>query len=195
MIFSKVRKKNRLAVSLAEILMAVALMGVAALPIFGILNYASRGTRDQEAEAEAGNLAKEEMNRLMYVVSAANLLEDSGKDRPCSFAGNKNEVNRKGNIFSGFYTVYPHDNSKIKFSIPLLNFHNPQECSRGAETHDGVVKSEPEVMSLKELYPDNDKPLLADIYLEIKWRLPSQKGYDKKNKIVLYGRRYFNIDK
>ena len=37
MILRAVRKRNRLAVSFAEIIIAVAMMGVAALPIFGHL--------------------------------------------------------------------------------------------------------------------------------------------------------------
>ena len=194
MILRAVRKRNRLAVSFAEILIAVAMMGVAALPIFGLLTYSSRGTREQEAEAEAGNLAKEEMNRLMYVVKPENLLEHAGTDVPCTFAGSTKEVNKKGNVFKGIYTVYPHENKYVKFKVPQMKFHQPQGCPGGAEKNSKIVENEMITMNLEELYPDNDKPLLVDIYLQISWRLAAEKNYPEKNRLVLYGRRYFNIE-
>ena len=58
-------KKKTKAVTLTEILVAVVMLAVCGLPIFGLLNFSTKGTREQSAEAEAGNLAKEEMNRLM----------------------------------------------------------------------------------------------------------------------------------
>lgn len=194
MILRAVRKRNRLAVSFAEIIIAVAMMGVAALPIFGLLTYSSRGTREQEAEAEAGNLAKEEMNRLMYVVEPDNLLKDAGSDVPCSFAGNTKEVNKKGNVFKGIYTIYPHENKNVKFKVPQMVFHRPQGCPNGAEQNSDVVSKDLIEMDLQKLYPNNTKPLLVDIYLQISWRLATEKTYPDKNRLVLYGRRYFNVE-
>ena len=69
------KKKNK-AVTLTEILVAVVMLAVAGLPIFGLMNFSSRGTREQSAEAEAGNLAKEEMNRLMYVADYNELINN-----------------------------------------------------------------------------------------------------------------------
>lgn len=188
-------QKKRRAVTLAEILVAVVTLAIAALPMFGLLSFSSRGTREQEAESEAVNLAKEEMNRLMYVISQENLLDNAGSDIPCTFAGATTEVMRKGNLFKGFYTVYPHTNAGVYLKVPKMKFHKPQECNTGAEMHDNVVDPEMITMSLQDLYPKNDKPLLVDIYLEITWRLPSQSAESvPQNKIVLAGRRYFNVE-
>lgn len=49
-------------------------------------------------------------------------------------------------------------------------------------------------MDLQKLYPNNTKPLLVDIYLQISWRLATEKTYPDKNRLVLYGRRYFNVE-
>ncbi len=189
-------RNRRKAVSLAEILVAVVMLAVAGLPIFGLLSYSTRGTREQSAEAEAGNLAKEEMNRLMYVESFDNLLLNKGLDVPCKFAEGKDVVERKGNQFRGFYTIYPISNSLINFTVPKMEFHKPQECSNGnLETHSNVVKGE-ESVNIEDLVdPDKKgKTFLVDIYLEIQWKLPADKVYPPKNKLVLFGRRYNYVE-
>ena len=187
MIFN-LRKKTK-AVTLTEILVAVVMLAVCGLPIFGLLNFSNRGTREQSAEAEAGNLAKEEMNRLMYVVDYEELLKNPGANVPCKFAEGKDKVVIKGNEFQGFYSIYEHDNSKVKFKIPKMKFHNPQDCIANGEIHSDVVNSTEEI-SLAQLYPGVDKAMLVDIYLEISWKLPNEKVYSEKNKLILYGRRY-----
>lgn len=183
-------KKKTKAVTLTEILVAVVMLAVCGLPIFGLLNFSTKGTREQSAEAEAGNLAKEEMNRLMYVVDYNELLINTTHDVPCKFAEGKDKVIRKGNEFKGIYCIYPHENSKVKFKIPKMKFHNPQECASNGENHPNVVESLPEEITLDKLYPNVKDPMLVDIYLEVSWKLPSEKEYSDKNKLVLYGRRY-----
>ena len=182
-------KKKTKAVTLTEILVAVVMLAVCGLPIFGLLNFSTKGTREQSAEAEAGNLAKEEMNRLMYVVDYEELLLNTTQDVPCKFAEGKDKVVRKGNEFKGIYHIYPHDNKSIKFKIPKMKFHNPQECAANGENHPNVVDSTEEI-TLDKLYPKVVKPMLVDIYLEISWKLPAEKEYKEKNKLILYGRRY-----
>ncbi|MBQ2592593.1 MAG: type II secretion system protein [Candidatus Riflebacteria bacterium] len=195
--FNKLKNK---AVTLTEILVAVVMLAVAGLPIFGLMNFSSRGTREQSAEAEAGNLAKEEMNRLMYVANYDDLLDNTNPNNvklnvACQFAENKTEVVRKGNIFKGTYSIYPHKNEDVKFKIPKLKFHKPQLCSAGGESQSSVVDlTQPEELSLKDLYPDVETPLLIDIYLEIQWKLPADKNFPEKNKLILYGRRYHTVE-
>ncbi len=190
------RIKTKKAVTLTEILVAVVMLAVAGLPIFGLLNFSTKGTREQSAEAEAGNLAKEEMNRLMYVEKFDNLLINAGQDIPCKFAEGLEKVVRKGNEFRGFYTIYKVPNSLINFTVPKMKFHKPQDCSNGsAETHTGVVDG-PETVNIVDLIDPDKKnnTFLVDIYLEIQWKLPAEKVYSDKNKFILYGRRYNYIE-
>ena len=189
-------KKKIKAVTLTEILVAVVMLAVAGLPIFGILNFSTRGTREQSAEAEAGNLAKEEMNRLMYVAPFAELLTNAGEDIPCKFAEGKEKVIRKGNEFKGFYTIYKVPNSLIDFTVPKMKFHKPQDCSVGSgETHTGVVEGQETVNIVDLVDPDKkDNTFLVDIYLEIQWKLPADKVYSDKNTLILYGRRYNYVE-
>lgn len=194
--------KNKKAVTLTEILVAVVMLAVAGLPIFGLLNFSSRGTREQSAEAEAGNLAKEEMNRLMYVASFTELLDNTSFDVPCKFAEGKEKVIRKGNEFNGIYHIYPVPNDLIEFTVPKLKFHKPQDCSVGSgETHTDVFEGQETVKIVDLVDPDklkdSDKTkntFLVDIYLEIKWKLPADKDFPDKNKLILYGRRYNYVE-
>ncbi len=188
--------KTKKAVTLTEILVAVVMLAVAGLPIFGLMNFSSRGTREQSAEAEAGNLAKEEMNRLMYVATFTELLTNAGNDIPCKFAEGKEKVIRKGNEFIGFYTIYKVPNSLINFKVPEMEFHKPQLCSVGSlETQTNVVKGDDTVNIVDLVDPDKkNDTFLIDIYLEIQWKLPADKVYSDKNKLILYGRRYNYVE-
>lgn len=190
------KNKTRKAVTLTEILVAVVMLAVAGLPIFGLLNFSSRGTREQSAEAEAGNLAKEEMNRLMYVAPFDELLLNAGNEIPCKFAEGKEKVIRKGNEFKGFYVVYKVPNSLINFTVPKMKFHKPQLCSNGnLETQTNVVEGEETVNIVDLVDPDKkNNTFLVDIYLELQWKLPADKDYSDKNKLILYGRRYNYIE-
>ena len=190
------RINNKKAVTLTEILVAVVMLAVAGLPIFGLLNFSAKGTREQSAEAEAGNLAKEEMNRLMYVEKFDDLLVNAGQDIPCKFAEGKDKVVRKGNEFIGFYTIYKVPNSLINFTVPKMKFHKPQDCSVGSlETHNNVVEGSEDVNIVDLIDPDKkNNTFLVDIYLEIQWKLPADKAYSEKNKLILYGRRYNYVE-
>lgn len=190
------RISNKKAVTLTEILVAVVMLAAAGLPIFGLLNFSAKGTREQSAEAEAGNLAKEEMNRLMYVEKFDSLLVNAGQDIPCKFAEGKDKVVRKGNEFQGFYTIYKIPNNLINFTVPKMKFHKPQDCSAGsAETHTGIVEGQDTVNIVDLIDPDKkNDTFLVDIYLEIQWKLPSEKVFSDKNKLILYGRRYNYVE-
>ncbi len=120
--------KKTSAVTLTELLISISILAFIILPIFGLLNYTNRGTREQDAEGIAANLAKEEMNRLMFVISRDNLLDGAGTPQPWSF-GADHDV--KGNSFSGEYTVYPFTSAELNFSLPNFKFHDPMTCSSG----------------------------------------------------------------
>jgi prepilin-type N-terminal cleavage/methylation domain-containing protein len=181
------RKITNAGVTLAELMIAIAILAFVILPIFGLLQYTNRGTREQDAEGIAANLAKEEMNRLMYVISRENLLDSAGTTKPWSF-GADHDV--KGNKFSGEYTVYPFDSADLNFKIPNFIFHDPIGCSPNCANHAGALGAA-ESMSIAEVYPDTaDLCRLADIRLVIKWHVPSGE-YNETNQFELLARRAF----
>lgn len=172
---------NRSGMNLVDIMLAISILAFAILPVAGLLDYANRGTREQDAEGIAANLAKEEMNSLMYVIDQTNLLNGA--------PGTKN-WNIKGNEFESQYAVYPHNNNSLDFSVPQMNFHDPINCS-GGEVNSGVVGA-PVPMNLDVLYPGLP-PLLVDIAFTIRWRLPG-KAFEPQNEITLIGRRAFLVE-
>ena len=183
--------QKRKGITLTEIMLAVAILGFIILPIFGLLNYTNRGTREQDAEGIAANLAKEEMNRLMFVISRDNLLSGAGSAQAWSF-GADYEV--KGNKFTGEYTVFPFNNTELAFAIPAFKFHDPMGCNNGIEANAAGALEAPKTMTLAEVYPDSaHKCRLADIRLVVRWRLPSGE-YNDISQLQLLARRAF-LDK
>ncbi len=179
------------AVTLTEIMVAVAILGSIILPIFGLLSYTNRGTREQDAEGIAANLAKEEMNRLMFVITRGNLIDDAGTPRTWSF-GPDHDV--KGNKFSGEYTVFPFTSGELAFSIPSFKFHDPMLCNNGIEANPAGALEAPKTMTIAQVYPDSaGNCRLADIRLVIRWHLPGGE-YEAKNQFQILARRAF-VDK
>lgn len=176
-------------ITLIEIMLAVAIMAMAVIPIFGMLTYSNRGTREQDAEGIAANLAKEEMNRLMNVVTRGNLLSNPGSTKSWSIG--TQEI--KGNIFEGEYTVFPTSNSNLNFTIPQMNFHDPGLCPTGKETQSSVLDTAISV-KVSEVLPDlPGGVMIADILLRVKWRMPYEKTFDPKREFILVARRSFLV--
>ncbi|PKL43255.1 MAG: hypothetical protein CVV41_11080 [Candidatus Riflebacteria bacterium HGW-Riflebacteria-1] len=178
-------------VTLAELMIAVGILAFVIVPIFGLLQYSNRGTREQDAEGIAANLAKEEMNRLMYVITRENLLLGAGAVHEWSFGA---DYDIKGNKFSGEYTVYPFTSNELAFAIPKFIFHDPQTCSSGVESNPGGTLNTPDTMTIAEVYPDTaGECRLADIRLVIRWRVATGE-YNDVNQFELLARRAF-VDK
>jgi len=186
-------KRCNSGVTLTELMIAVGILAFVVLPIFGLLQYTNRGTREQDAEGIAANLAKEEMNRLMYVISRDNLLSGAGAAQPWSFGA---DYEFKGNTFSGEYTVYPFSSDELSFSIPQFTFHDPMGCAGGdgKESNVAATIGAPKNMTIAEVFPDTaGECRLADIKLLVKWKVPSGE-YNETNQFELLARRAF-IDK
>lgn len=179
------------AFTLVEIMVAVAILAFVVLPIFGLLNYSNRGTREQDAEGIAANIAKEEMNKLMYVYTRDNLLSGAGTSQALP-----SDHNIKGNVFTGEYTVYPFTSNEISFIVPKTEFHDPMPCGdAGRELNPGSVFTDSgKLMTLAEVYPElAGQTLMADIKLTIKWKLPNESDFDPRNQFDLIARRTFLV--
>lgn len=183
------KQKTTLAITLPEILIAVAILAFVILPVYQLLNHTNRGTREQDAEGIAANLAKEEMNRLMFVITRDNLLSGAGSAQPWSFGA---DYDVKGNKFSGEYTAFPFSNSELGFSLPNFKFHDPMGCNNGLEANPASALDAPKTMTIAEVYPDSTSCHLADIRLVVRWRLPGGE-YNDINKFQLLARRAFLV--
>ena len=185
---------NKKGINLVEIMIAIGIMAFIILPVMNLLDYTNRGTREQDAEGIAANLAKEEMNRLMYVVDRENLVAATGGET-WSFGADHNV---KGNLFTGNYTVYTWDTSELDFMVPKFKFHDPQGCSSGVESQPDNCLETAEEKPLSDIYIDATeaaKCKMMDIVLEVKWKLPNQDDYLDKNQFKLIGRRTFLVVK
>ena len=181
--------KIRKGTTLIEILIAMGILAMAIIPMFGLLSFSDRGTRAQDAEGIAANLAKEEMNNLMNVVTRNNLKSAIGT--PTSWPlGDDYDV--KGNKFTGKYVVHVVDNKNLNFVIPKLTFHDPRTCNDNQETHTGVINATPKTVNLHTALPSLPN-MIMDIKLVVTWRLANEKKYNPKNKFVLVARRSFLV--
>lgn len=184
-------KRTNSGITLTELMIAVGILAFVILPVFGLLQYTNRGTREQDAEGIAANLAKEEMNRLMFVISRGNLLSGAGSAQSWSFGA---DYDVKGNKYSGEYTVYPFSSTELAFLIPNLVFHDPIRCSDGVEIDGPGSLGAGKTMTIAQVYPDTaGECRLADIKLVVKWHVPSGE-YNEINQFELLARRAF-VDK
>ena len=179
-------------VTLTEIMLAVAILAFAILPMAGIIHFVMSGSREQDAEGIAANLAKEEMNRLLYVINRDNLLMNAQTPRPWSFAESGFLMETRGNVYEGMYVVFPHDNSNLNFNVPVLEFHNPYDCADGKESHNNIVDATPESLNMAQVYPEIGEPLMADILLRVRWRTP-RGNFRDPDQLTLVARRSFLV--
>ncbi|GAB4269982.1 MAG: hypothetical protein Kow0029_06420 [Candidatus Rifleibacteriota bacterium] len=173
--------KSKKGTTLVEIMLAVGILALAILPMVGLINYSNRGTREQDAEGIAANIAKEQMNRLLNVVERDNLVAG---------AGDVTTFNVKGNDIATDYTIFEHSNASIDFTVPQMTFHDPQGCSDGAEANTSVLGT-PKNYALSEIYPTIGTTLI-DIRLRVRWKTPG-KDFDPRNEFILLGRRAFLV--
>jgi type II secretory pathway pseudopilin PulG len=180
-------RRFNIGMTLVEIMMAVAILGAIILPIVGLLDYSNRGTREQDAEGIAANIAKEKMNQLLFELSKTNLLAGANTA--------ETEV-IKGNVFQWEYTVHQWGASELGFNIPQFRFHDPQLCAGGGgveSDHENALDA-PKTMNLADVYPDAaGETYMADISLIMKWRLPNQSAFDDRNQFQLFARRTFLV--
>lgn len=184
--------KKKSGVTLTEIMLALAILGFAVIPMAGMIHYVMSSSREQDAEGIASNLAKEEMNRLLYVIRRDNLLMNARTPRPWSFAESGFLMETRGNIYEGVYVVFPHENADLVFDIPILEFHNPYDCKDGKEEHQDIIDPDPAPMNIADVYPEIAEPLMADILLRVRWRTP-RGNFREPDQLTLVARRSFLV--
>lgn len=169
--------------TLIEIVLAVLILALSMLPIFGIMSYSGGATRYQKAEGVAAGLAKEEMNRLMYALQEGNVKTDDW-----SYG---DDFNVEGNFYTGKVTVFKYSDAAVNVRYAEIKPHNYQSCSATGES---VTRTAADFDTRNKPITEIRKPskiAMADIMLRVTWRLPNETAPKATNFIVLVGRRAF----
>ncbi len=177
--------KNARGTTLIEIVLAIMILALSMLPIFGIMSYTGGATRNQKAEGVAAGLAKEEMNRWMYALKSTNVTTGT---HDWSFGP---DFNVEGNLYSGVVTVAKYGDASVNVTYPEIKPHNYQNCSAAGESaprsaSDFFTRVKP----LTEIR-NPPKDAMADIRVVVTWRLPNEATARPVNTIVLVARRAF----
>ena len=167
--------------TLIEIVLAILILAMSLLPIFGILTSSGAASRSQKAEGVAAGLAKEQMNRYMYVLEKANVVSGAW--------GLGNPYLVEGNIYEGDVSVVTYGDGVINMDVPeVAPAHNYRSCSTAGEAQ-GVTFND--VVKTVQVIRNTTIVSLADIKLVVRWRLPSEPTFKATNYIVLVARRAF----
>jgi type II secretory pathway pseudopilin PulG len=173
--------------TLLEIILAVAVLAFALVPIFSMLSSSGAATREQKAESVAANLAKEKMNWLMVVANATNLSNfESGEQTV-------DTVFLEGNEFQVSARTRKLLDTEVAVVYPKFDWHDIRSCTGGIEVHDISSAFSTENKKINEVvrHPDAGNFHLMDIFLRVKWKLPNESGFKEKNQLILVSRRAF----
>ncbi|HEY9070083.1 MAG TPA: hypothetical protein VIV61_07480 [Candidatus Ozemobacteraceae bacterium] len=176
-------RHDRLGTSFAEVILAVAIMMFAMLPIFGMMSSSNTATRMQKIEGVAANLAKEEMNRWMYILDPESFPAD-GVEYPVDvqpIEGNEVEIK---------VWVYRHENTTTNVVYPKFEWHDFRACVGGSEHNNLDGKTTPFTRPVQEVTRDEAPKTfrLVDIVLRARWRTPNT-AWSEVNQFFLVSRR------
>lgn len=179
--------------TLVEIVLAVAILAFAMMPIFGLMSFSNSSSRMQKVEGVAANMAKEEMNRWMFAMKPENFTNDGQVDQ--------REENIEGNFYRVTVRAYRHPQTTL-VRYPRFKWHDFRtSCAGGREGNSLTGSTFVEAVSNKsfeDVTHDSTAPLpagetrktfrLVDVALEVQWRLPTG-SYNNQNRLVLISRR------
>ena len=170
-------------------MIAVAIMASTLVPIFYFLSASNTASRLQKAEGVGANLAKEELNRWLYVYSKTNFDSLSNNTETDWSLGNSFFV--EGNQFQGKIMVRKITDSELQMVFPKVKLHNFQACTGGESNAWGAGSFEsPSPEDTVANIAKTSDYHLADIILKVKWRLPND-VFKPTNQLILVTRRAF----
>lgn len=176
-------KKN--GTTLLEVLLALAMLALAMIPMFGLMSSSNTATRVQKIEGVAANLAKEEMNKWMYVIDPANFPADGVEEvvngGPFNVEGNEVEIKMR---------VYRHANSATNVKYPDFDWHDFRTtCAGGGEGNDLDSITNEVTRTVSEVTIGDPRTFrLIDIVLEARWKTPNT-AWSNTNRFFLVSRR------
>jgi hypothetical protein len=171
-------------------MIAIIIMAGALMPIFYFMSSSNTATRQQKAEGVAANLAKEEMNRWLYVFRKEQFnafsddIEAPSPNGTIVIEGNEYRVSVVINKFmdSSLQMVYP----KVK----ALQRHF-QGCGSGQESGSWSASDFETPTQTIHAISKTSTYHLADIILRVRWRLANESQFRPHNQIMLVSRRAF----
>ncbi len=175
-------KKN--GTTLLEVLPAVAMLALAMIPMFGLMSSSNTASRIQKIEGVAANLAKEEMNKWMYVIDPTSFPDDGVEEyvngAPFIVEGNEVEIKVR---------VYRHQNTSTNVKYPDFVWHDFRTtCPDSTEGNNLDSKTNQVTRTIEEVTRDATRPRLIDIVMQVRWKTPTTSWSDV-NKFFLVSRR------
>ncbi|HNV71497.1 MAG TPA: hypothetical protein PKO06_17465 [Candidatus Ozemobacteraceae bacterium] len=181
-------ERVRAGITFVELCLAVIILAMALLPIFGLMSASNTATRQQKAEGVAANLAKEEMNRLLYVITRTN----------CETMQSAEIENRdvEGNVFRITKQFFFYDNTAFNVTYPEVQWHDMRQCTGGIETNmlNTATHIKTREKNLLEVTQESQM-MIADVVLKIEWRLPNEADFKPTSFLNLVARRAFLVEK
>jgi len=180
----------RKGVTMPEIVLAVGLMAFSFLPIFSMLSSSNAASRQQKAEGIAVNLAKEYMNKIMFVILKTNFTWPDNRESQFD-----SDVTIEGMVFQVFVTVVRHPNNATNVTWPEHSLHDfSTTCPNGAEgfLEDNTTKITSKTRTIESVTRDPATDFrLLDILLRVRWRQPNTAVFRDSDQLVLVSRRSF----
>ena len=196
---------SRRAFTLVEVLISVAILGLAMAPIVGMMHKSFGDIRAEKDEATAASIAGQLLNQFLFGATYEDVLGNSSnvKDPEDSTksimpTGNKTV---DGTYVEWDTTVQAMTNSTLKFIYRRYKYHPPDGCGASGVANladpalfyadDQNSGSDPE--QYKRPVTDVDKKyaglagVMCEVELKIRWRPPGATTFTKEEK--LYVRR------
>lgn len=188
-------RPGRRAASFVEIIIAMALLGGALVPIASMLIDTAGQSASTKAEAAAASYAAKLLNRFLDEVDFDDaVLEDTGAGSPHAsedFGGNPTVDNT---VIRWNLEVRVIPNTSIFFQHYLLRYHDPASgtpCTGGAEAKISAATvltptvsrdvnvTTPNEKSVDDLDRKNaGQPVLKELRLTIQWKTPRDSGFE-----------------
>lgn len=176
---------RRTGTTLLEVLIAVAMLAFAMIPMFGLMSSSNTASRVQKIEGVAANLAKEEMNKWMYILDPANFPNDG-----VEWVVNGGPFNIEGNEIEIKVWVYRHTNTSTNVKYPDFGWHDFRTtCADRSEGNNLDSLTTEVTRNIEEVTKGDSRTFrLIDIVMRVGWKTPVTTWSDV-NSFFLVSRR------
>lgn len=180
--------RSRAAITFTEILVGVAILGLAMAPVVGMIVKTFSQIRAEKSEAAASNYAGKLLNQVLFELSYGELIAKTNTPT-FKFTGTDSV---DGADLS--WTVEIQEVNGITFRHKKPEYHNPNPHV-GGEPASPIFKKWTDSSDIfKQTAGEIDSKfagttVLCDVKLTIQWKNPGDAGFDNDRKQVLYTRK------